>query len=291
MGNENTFDSYSEKRVSYILVTKDRANLLEKSLLNVKSFKTARDELIVVNGGSSDETIEVIKKYHELIDKIISEQDLSPAHGVNKGILISCGKYIKYLTDDDILYKGALYKAISILEKHPEIDLLVCGGIRKRFESKRINVSYAPPRSNYGQSIKDVFKYGTNAMGYIIRRKSLAKIGLAPTDLIADFTFIKNCFLSNAVIRFCRVKLYFQNVHESTITSLNQKEVNRLLFKFVKENTSYSYFFRYSINWFFWEHPNFRMLFFLPLKLWGFLKKNISEPEKQSVIEWDGGLS
>src|SRR3989344_6904166 len=115
--NHNSFDKYSTKRVSYILVTKNRAALLKKCLERTKYLLTKDDELIIVDGGSTDKTISVIKKYSKLIDKFISEKDLMPSHAGNKGILISQGKYIKMLTDDDIIFPDAMEKAIEIMEK------------------------------------------------------------------------------------------------------------------------------------------------------------------------------
>ncbi len=294
--NCHTFDTYSTKRVSYILITKDRASFLEKALLNAKMFKDNQDELIVVDGGSKDKTLDLIKIYSWLIDKYISEEDAGPVHAANKAILISSGKYIKYLTDDDVIYPDGMKRAISVMDKNPDIDVLVCGGTRYRVSTKKLQIVYNPPGTNYGKNIDDVFKHGTNAMGFIIRRSSLARVGIIPTDLNADFTFLVNCFLNGAIIKFCRIKLYHQYVHDKTINVSKKDELANLNYKLVKKHASRLFFYRFAINWFLWEHPNFKKGIFLPLFLWKHTKLLlVNRTQNKELIKirykWDAGFS
>src|SRR3990167_5899291 len=125
----NSFDKFSTKRVSYIFSTKNRPVLFEKSLRRIRSIVKPEDELIVIDCSTNEQTLTIIKKYKRFIDKYIHETDMSPGQGNNKGILVSKGKYIKLITDDDIFFSTAMEKAINIMEKNPKIDILECGGI------------------------------------------------------------------------------------------------------------------------------------------------------------------
>lgn len=292
VGRRN-FNYYSSKRVSYILVTKNRAIFLNKALKMAKQLKKVNDELLVVDGGDTS-----LKgyKFGRFVDKYISETDLGPSHAANKAILISSGKYIKFLADDDMIYSDGMEKAVSVMDNNPEIDLLVCGGTRYRVSTKILQTVYNPPGTNYGKSIDDVFKHGTNAMGYVIRRSSLAKVGLIPTDLIADFTFLINCFLSGAIIKFCRIKLYHQYVHDQTINESKKYELASLNYKLIRRHASRLFFYRFAINWFLWEHPNFKKGIFVPLFLWKyakflFIKRTQSEEQIKVRYKWDAGFS
>src|SRR5712692_3457942 len=95
-------------RVSYILTTRNRAPFLDKALANVREYITPEDELIVIDGASTDDTAEVIEKHGDIVSVFQSEPDYGEAHGFNKGILLSRGQIIKILSDDDYLYPDAV---------------------------------------------------------------------------------------------------------------------------------------------------------------------------------------
>ena len=129
---ETTFKSYCSKRVSYIITTKNRAIHLRHCLSNIKIIKKNRDEVILIDGSSSDGTHKVVKDFSDIIDVYVSEPDLNGPHAFNKGYMLANGKYIKPINDDDIFYKEALEKAYQVMEKNPEVDMIVCGGTRKQ---------------------------------------------------------------------------------------------------------------------------------------------------------------
>ena len=67
--------SQLQKRISYILTTKNRATQLEDTLTRYKEILKEDDELIIIDGGSTDDTQSVINKFSALIDYFISEPD------------------------------------------------------------------------------------------------------------------------------------------------------------------------------------------------------------------------
>lgn len=288
----STFDSICTKRVSYILGTKNRANSLKKALERAKKLKKENDELIVVDGSSTDNTLKVIKSFGKLIDKYICEPDIGPTHAANKAILLSQGKYIKLLPDDDIFYEKAMEQALSILEKNPEIEILECGGISYNKATRVVDTFYKPPGINFGQNIDDMFKFRSSGLGLIIKRSVFAKVGLFPADdLISDARFIVNSFHAGVRLKFSRVKLFRFTIHGAN-TSLDPRS-SKLIYDCIKDNASKKFFLRYAFNWYLDKYPVLK-LFFLPLILPMLLTKGISRLNAHNGHDsyiWDGGFS
>ncbi len=289
-----TFDTFNSKRVSYILVTKNRAKLLNNALKMAQKLKKGNDEIIVVDGLSSDTTLEIIKNNKKTIDKYISEPDISPSHAANKGILLASGKYIKTIADDEIYYGNAMEKAIEVMENNNDIDILECGGKIYDLSTKSSRTLYKKPGINFGKSIDDIFFYGSNGAGYIIRRSSLAKIGTFPMDIVSDLTFMVNSIKNGANVKFCRVKLYKQLVHKNNI-SITNPQVSATLYRLVKHNAPKKYYFPYAFNYYIRNNPILKTLFFPVILLHNKYVMNLFIPDKKNLKNkqyiWDGGLS
>src|SRR3989338_8323943 len=115
MKTKSDFSSYCTKRVSYIIATKNRAKIFDKKFLKLRQLLKPQDELIIIDGFSSDTTLDVIKKNIDIVDIYISEPDQGPAHAVNKGMLLAHGRYIKEFPDDDEIYPEAMEKALKVM--------------------------------------------------------------------------------------------------------------------------------------------------------------------------------
>lgn len=66
-------------------------------------------QYIVIDGGSTDNTVDIIKKYEKKIDYWISEKDTGQSNAINKGLKIATGDIINWINSDDLLYEKALF--------------------------------------------------------------------------------------------------------------------------------------------------------------------------------------
>ncbi len=293
---------YYPKRCSFILPTKNRSKRLEKALKLCVKLVKPQDELIIVDGGSTDNTFKIIKKYKKIIDLFISEPDRDLTEAFNKGILLSKGRYIKNLNDDDTIESQAMEKAISILDLHPEIDILVCGGIR--YVNGQRYPFYVPPHSNYGSSIYTILQYGACGVGFIINHKALALIGLIPTLASGDIAFIFQAINQHAIVKFCRIKLFHHPIYKhSTIVKRKSswwQEYNQLVKQYLTTGQYINYQIKQTISF----HPiNLERLYAMipvtrallfPLRqiYQRILNKLISNNTlRQKDYLWDGGFS
>ena len=108
-------------------------------------------ELIVVDGGSNDNSIEVIKQFESHIDWWVSEPDSGQSNAINKGFAHCTGEVVNWLCSDDFLEPGALETVGKYFARYPEIDVVV-GRCRVEYLTEHV-----------GRPLKGV-KYWTNLL-------------------------------------------------------------------------------------------------------------------------------
>lgn len=79
-------------------------------------------ELIVVDGGSTDSSVEIIKRYEDRLAWWVSEPDRGQSDAFNKGFARAAGKYLTWLNADDLMVQGSLQKIISALKQNPNCE-------------------------------------------------------------------------------------------------------------------------------------------------------------------------
>ena len=301
------FDAYTSKRVSFILTTKNRAERLDSVLTLAREYVKPEDELIVVDGLSTDHTIEVINQHSDMVDVFVSEPDVNTAHALNKGILLSRGKYIRQICDDDVLYPEGLEQAIQVMEKHPEVDLLVCGGTKRKGE--HIWTVWLPPGTNYGKSVEDVFRYKAAGVGFIIRRSALPLIGLHPLGTAGDNEFVLQSISRGANVKFCRINLYHHPIHDHSAIVVSAREHEAHQYRLARRYCSRSFYYQYRIRRMLKKHPTALHLLMRAIHVVellrregpvGLLQRTGSASRSHTQLEshssdrdclWDGGFS
>ncbi len=93
----------TSKKLSIITVTKNCRSTLERTLLSLKKIKNESIEYIIIDGVSTDGTLDLISKYNDIVDHCISEPDTGIYNAMNKGINHAKGDYILFINGDDEL--------------------------------------------------------------------------------------------------------------------------------------------------------------------------------------------
>lgn len=96
----------------------NQGQFIEQTIRSVLIQNYPDLEYIVVDGGSSDNTLDILNKYSSKI-RSVSEKDNGQTHAINKGINLATGEIIAYLNADDVLLPGSLERVARAFAQHP----------------------------------------------------------------------------------------------------------------------------------------------------------------------------
>jgi len=139
-------------RISIIVPSFNQGNYLEETLLSIINQGYPNLELFVVDGGSTDNSVGIIKKYADKINWWVSEKDKGQAEAINKGLRKANGEIVNWINSDDLLVPGALQKIASLFSVPEENVGLIHGGaiVFDNIKKNETRFTYqAPSREAY----------------------------------------------------------------------------------------------------------------------------------------------
>lgn len=211
-------------KISIVTVSYNQAEFIEDNIKSVINQNYPNLEHIIIDAGSTDGTIDILKKYDKYI-KWISEPDNGQSDGLNKGFKRATGEIIGWINSDDMLAPGALFKVAKFFMENPNEIAVVGdqgiidekGKLLKIIKSQSYNYDYL---LNYAKGItqnstffkKEVFK----KIGYIdeklhyamdrdffIRMTSIKPIPYIP-ETLAYFRIQPNAKTSEGSYKFAK---------------------------------------------------------------------------------------
>ena len=117
-------DGQAWSRVSIVTPSLDQGQFIEETIRSVLLQGYPDLEFIIMDGGSRDGSVDIIRKYESHLTYWVSEPDEGQADAIAKGWRMCSGDVLAYLNSDDIYLPGAVATAVDFLNRHPEIGVV-----------------------------------------------------------------------------------------------------------------------------------------------------------------------
>ncbi|NLG99315.1 MAG: glycosyltransferase [Chloroflexi bacterium] len=160
-------------RVTIITPSYNQAEFLEETILSVLSQNYPNLEYFIIDGGSTDGSPEIIRKYEDRLAWWVSERDRGQSDAVNKGFARATGEIIGWINSDDYFLPGAIHAAVQAMQEHPDCSIVFGDVLAINGSGEPINVM------TFGDwSLDDLMQFKVIGQPSVfIRREALERAG------------------------------------------------------------------------------------------------------------------
>lgn len=185
-------------KISVITVVFNGERTIEETIKSVIGQSHKDIEYIIIDGKSSDKTLEIVDRYKKRIEVVISEKDKGIYDAMNKGVSFATGDYIFFLNADDTFFNRDVIKnVVEAINKNPEFDYYYGGVVCQ-------NIFGSKSRSILSKSISDsAISWGENIrhQSLFVKREVFDIIGGFNTSYFVNADYDFQCRLVTNKLR------------------------------------------------------------------------------------------
>jgi glycosyltransferase involved in cell wall biosynthesis len=190
-------------------------------------------ELVVMDGGSTDGTLEILRRYERCIAVLRSAPDGGPTPAINEGVRRASGEVIALLPGDDWLEPGALARVAEAFAADPDLDVLSCGTRYVRIDPDGVERTLArfTDASSLAFNLPGLLRHPLTAGRFIRRRRYLELDGHSTDCVFGDYDFLVRLCLARVKSEVRCELTYTYRAHPQSTTFAGRPETTMLMMR------------------------------------------------------------
>lgn len=216
------------KTISIVTVTLNAVGSIENTIKSVVSQTCDDIEFVVIDGGSSDGTLDIINRYRDRIDYLVSEPDRGLYHAMNKGARAATGDFIYFLNSDDMFCDELVVADVAnVIHDDPTLDL-VYGDVLMQNGEELLRKPQVPTLTR-----RTLCRYGFCHQALFARRETLKRNNFSENyRIVADGDWLARTLATG--VRSRHIKRNIATISmEGLSSTTNWKEEKR---RYLKSN-------------------------------------------------------
>jgi glycosyltransferase involved in cell wall biosynthesis len=221
-------------KMSIVTPSFNQGSFLEKTIVSVLNQNYPNLEYIIYDGGSTDNSVEIIRKYQKYLKFWKSEPDKGQSDAIAKGFAMATGDILAWLNSDDVYWPGALHVAGRFFAQHPTIDVIYGNSYTIDDQDRILRETRSVKFSKYGFLTRS---FSLHQASMFWRRQLYQKVEGVDLDLslIMDIDLWVQFFKAGAVFKHVNHTLSCYRSHKMTKANLFTNDIGQTFVEIMKK--------------------------------------------------------